>query len=59
DSFSSINYRMIAACHTKCISPAYLQDGDLNKGEGVCLDRCVYKFLQTNAKVTATANDVG
>jgi len=26
-------------------------DGDLNKGESVCIDRCVIKFSETQKKV--------
>lgn len=35
----------------KCIPPEY-REGDLNKGESVCIDRCVGKFFETNIKVT-------
>ncbi|TPX72039.1 hypothetical protein CcCBS67573_g05943 [Chytriomyces confervae] len=56
---SDFRRRLIAGCHSKCISPAYLQDGELNKGEAVCLDRCVYKFMHTNGLVQKVANEVG
>ena len=39
-------------CHVKCIPPKY-SDGDLNKGESVCIDRCVAKYLETHQKVGA------
>jgi import inner membrane translocase subunit TIM10 len=35
----------------KCI-PAEYREGDLNKGESVCLDRCVAKFFEVNIKVS-------
>ena len=35
----------------KCI-PAEYREGDLNKGESVCLDRCVAKFFEVNVKVS-------
>ena len=38
------------SCHNKCISPRYA-DGDLNKGESVCIDRCVAKFHEVQKKV--------
>ena len=38
------------SCHTKCVSPRYAE-GDLNKGESVCIDRCVAKFFEVNKKV--------
>ncbi|KAF9517732.1 hypothetical protein BS47DRAFT_1339262 [Hydnum rufescens UP504] len=38
------------SCHTKCVSPRY-SEPDLNKGESVCIDRCVAKFFEVNKKV--------
>jgi len=37
---SDIFDRLVRSCHTKCISEVY-KEGELNKGEGVCVDRCV------------------
>lgn len=42
--------RLVESCHAKCISPRYAE-ADLNKGESVCVDRCVSKFFAVNAKV--------
>jgi len=39
------------SCAKKCI-PADYREGDLNKGESVCLDRCVSKFFDVNIKVS-------
>ncbi|KAK9460905.1 uncharacterized protein V1516DRAFT_674456 [Lipomyces oligophaga] len=33
-------------CMQKCI-PNYYSEGDLNKGESLCVDRCVVKFLSS------------
>ncbi|KAJ3037107.1 protein transporter tim10 [Rhizophlyctis rosea] len=41
---------IVDSCHKKCIPPRY-QDGDLNKGESVCIDRCVAKYFAVNAKI--------
>lgn len=38
------------SCHTKCIGARYA-DADLNKGESVCIDRCVAKFNEVQKKV--------
>ena len=38
------------SCHNKCISARY-PDADLNKGESVCIDRCVAKFNEVQKKV--------
>ena len=38
------------SCHAKCISTRYFEP-DLNKGESVCIDRCVAKFVEVQKKV--------
>ncbi len=43
-------HRMTEACRSKCISTAYY-DGELTKGESVCLDRCVAKYMESHDKV--------
>jgi len=42
--------RMSKTCHEKCIGSKYYEP-DLNKGESVCVDRCVAKYLEVNVKV--------
>jgi import inner membrane translocase subunit TIM10 len=42
---------LVASCSKKCIDSAY-REPDLNKGESVCLDRCVAKFFEVNVKVS-------
>ncbi|KAI7882878.1 hypothetical protein K492DRAFT_127176 [Lichtheimia hyalospora FSU 10163] len=34
---------IIERCRVKCI-PTHYHEPDLNKGEMVCIDRCVYKY---------------
>ncbi|KAI8917690.1 hypothetical protein PhCBS80983_g04908 [Powellomyces hirtus] len=50
---------IVDSCHTKCIATRY-HDNELNKGESVCIDRCVAKYFEVNMKVgqklTAQAN---
>ncbi|KAF9073759.1 hypothetical protein BDP27DRAFT_1318111 [Rhodocollybia butyracea] len=36
--------------HGRCITPRYT-DGELNKGEMVCIDRCVAKYNDVQKKV--------
>jgi mitochondrial import inner membrane translocase subunit TIM10 len=48
---SSFIHRLNQSCTKKCI-PADYREGDLNKGESVCLDRCVAKFFEVNIKVS-------
>lgn len=46
------------SCHNKCVSPRYAE-GDLNKGESVCIDRCVAKFFEVNKKVGEKLQNMG
>lgn len=50
---------MTAACQHKCVPPKY-SDGELSKGESVCIDRCVAKFMDVHdrigKKLTAMSN---
>ena len=43
--------RLVQSCTQKCI-PSEYREGELNKGESVCLDRCVSKFFEVNFKVS-------
>lgn len=51
-------YVWCSSCHSKCISPRYAE-GDLNKGESVCIDRCVAKFFEVNKKVGEKMQSAG
>jgi len=42
--------RMATVCQKKCIPPKY-KEADLSKGESVCLDRCVAKYLDVHDRV--------
>lgn len=46
----NLTYRLTVACQKKCISPKY-KEGDLTKGESVCLDRCVAKYLEIHDRI--------
>ena len=50
DMMSDLYNRMTAACHKKCIPPKY-SDSDLGKGEMVCIDRCVAKYLDVHERI--------
>ncbi|KAH9921963.1 Tim10/DDP family zinc finger-domain-containing protein [Epithele typhae] len=50
--------RLVTSCHTKCVSTRYTE-GDLNKGESVCIDRCVAKFFAVNKKVGEKMQTLG
>lgn len=47
EMMSDMYNRMTTACQKKCVPPTY-RDGDLSKGESVCLDRCVAKYLEVH-----------
>lgn len=38
EAVSDLFNRIVSSCHAKCISPRYAEP-ELNKGEGVCVDR--------------------
>merc|ERR1711964_820394 len=39
------------ACMKKCIPKEY-REGEINKGEGVCIDRCASKFFDVQMKIS-------
>ena len=50
EMMSDMYNRMTSACHKKCVPPKY-KDSELAKGESVCLDRCVAKYLEIHERV--------
>jgi len=41
--------RLVGSCHKKCIAPDdahRYHEGELLKGEAVCIDRCTSKFFE-------------
>ncbi|KAK2136417.1 Tim10/DDP family zinc finger-domain-containing protein [Fusarium oxysporum II5] len=50
--------RLQQSCQKKCIPNDY-REGELNKGESVCLDRCTAKFLDTSMKVSEIMQQQG
>ncbi|XP_037593917.1 mitochondrial import inner membrane translocase subunit Tim10-like [Cebus imitator] len=42
--------RMTSACHRKCVPPHY-KEAELSKGESVCLDQCVSKYLDIHERM--------
>jgi len=51
DMVSDMFNRLVSSCSKKCLANDY-REPELNKGEGVCLDRCVSKFFEVNLKVS-------
>jgi len=50
EMMSDMYTRMTNACHRKCVAPKY-HEAELGKGESVCVDRCVAKYLDIHERV--------
>ncbi|QLQ80626.1 hypothetical protein HG537_0D06270 [Torulaspora globosa] len=50
--------KLVDNCHKKCITAGY-SEGELNKNESNCLDRCVAKYFETNVKVGEHMQQMG
>lgn len=50
--------KLVDNCHKKCVQTSYA-DGDLNKNESSCIDRCVAKYFETNVKVGENMQKMG
>ena len=46
----TISRRMTNCCHKKCVSTNY-REPSLEKGELVCIDRCVAKYLDIHEQI--------
>merc|ERR1711981_1018741 len=46
ETMADLYNKMSFSCHAKCIDKGY-KEAHLNKGETVCIDRCVAKYLET------------
>lgn len=44
------SFRLTNACQQKCIATKY-KEAELTKGESVCLDRCVAKYLDVHERI--------
>lgn len=50
EMMSDMYNRLVTACHRKCI-PVKYHETELCKGESVCLDRCVAKYLDVHERI--------
>ncbi|CAI5444013.1 unnamed protein product [Caenorhabditis angaria] len=50
EMMSDMYRRMTTACQAKCIATSF-KESELTKGEAVCLDRCVAKYLDVHEKL--------
>lgn len=51
-------HRAVKQCGGKCIPGRYV-DGELNKGESVCVQRCLNKFMDVLEVVSSQLAEVG
>lgn len=51
DMITDMFNKLQKACMKKCVPRDY-REGDLNKGESVCIDRCSAKFIEVQLKVS-------
>lgn len=42
--------RMVTSCQKKCVPPKF-KEAELSKGEAVCLDRCVAKYMDIHDRI--------
>jgi len=60
DTVADMFNRLIAACHEKCLNGASsYSSSDLSKQEGLCIDRCVFKYFEVNGKVGELMQSLG
>ncbi|OQV25393.1 putative Mitochondrial import inner membrane translocase subunit Tim10 [Hypsibius exemplaris] len=50
EMMSDMYHRMTNGCFKKCL-PLRFKDADLTKGESVCVDRCVAKYLEVHDRI--------
>ncbi|KAK4220063.1 Tim10/DDP family zinc finger-domain-containing protein [Rhypophila decipiens] len=48
---AEMHSRMVKICTLKCIDKTY-REGELSKGESVCLDRCAAKFFEAHTSIS-------
>lgn len=58
DLITEMFNKLVDNCHKKCIQTNYA-DGDLNKNESLCIDRCVSKYFEVNVKVGENMQKLG
>jgi hypothetical protein len=58
DMVTDMFNRLVDNCHQKCISKSY-SEGDINKNESLCVDRCVAKYFAVNVQVGENMQKLG
>eukprot|EP00049_Salpingoeca_infusionum_P023667 m.13339 g.13339 ORF g.13339 m.13339 type:complete len:117 (-) comp5933_c0_seq1:334-684(-) len=55
EAMSDLFSKLIKGCQSKCLTTKYTEK-ELAKGEAVCLDRCVAKFLEVHDLIGKSMN---
>lgn len=50
---------LIDQCKTKCFGKEIYTDGELNKGQSVCIDRCVSKYFSMFERINQQLMEKG
>lgn len=58
ESLTELFQSLTNTCRRKCVPREY-GEGELNKGEMVCIDRCVNKYFSANLKIGQIFRDKG
>ncbi|PVF96284.1 hypothetical protein CPB86DRAFT_787176 [Serendipita vermifera] len=58
DMVTDVFNRMVASCAAKCLNQRYAE-AELTKGEAVCIDRCVGKFIEANKVIGEKLRESG
>lgn len=59
DMVTDMFNRLVDTCHGKCIENSKYSQGDVSTNEGLCIDRCVSKYFDTNVKVGEQMQKIG
>ncbi|ODV87188.1 hypothetical protein CANARDRAFT_174305 [[Candida] arabinofermentans NRRL YB-2248] len=61
DMVTTMFNQLVDSCHKKCFlnTETSYADGELNKTESLCIDRCVSKYFEANVKVGESMQSVG
>ncbi|KRX60081.1 Mitochondrial import inner membrane translocase subunit Tim10 [Trichinella sp. T9] len=50
-SADAVNMQIVADLEIEMMADLYRRDPDLSKGEAICVDRCVAKYLEVHDKL--------
>jgi len=57
EAMADLYTRMMDQCYKKCISS--YNEQELTKGEAACVERCVVKYTEMQAKMNIRLNSIG